>query len=111
MQQRVSHAAASDGLDSHLDETGLGSTFDGHRTIHLAREHGLQDQMKERLLRARLIEGRLVSNHGTLVELAVEVGLPEDEVRGTLAGDRSRARFARTRRPPVASGLRACRCS
>jgi predicted DsbA family dithiol-disulfide isomerase len=44
--------------------------------------------MKERLLRARLSEGRLISDPETLVELAVAVGLPEDEVRDTLAGDR-----------------------
>ncbi len=88
MQQRVADAAAGDGLDDRLDQTRLGSTFDGHRIIHLAREHGLQDEMKERLLRARLSEGRLVSDHDTLVELAVEVGLPGDEVRDTLAGDR-----------------------
>ena len=88
MQQRVTDAAARDGLDYRLDETRLGSTFDGHRIIALAREHGLQDEMKERLLRARLSEGRLVSDHDTLVELAVEVGLPDDEVRDTLAGDR-----------------------
>ncbi len=88
MQQRVTDAAARDGLDYHLDKTRLGSTFDGHRIIALAREHGLQDEMKERLLRARLSEGRLVSDHDTLAELAVDVGLPDDEVRGTLAGDR-----------------------
>ncbi|HEY2657427.1 MAG TPA: DsbA family oxidoreductase [Solirubrobacteraceae bacterium] len=88
MQQRVTDAAAGDGLDYHLEQTRLGSTFDAHRIIHLAREHGLQDAMKERLLRARLSEGRLISDPETLVELAVAVGLPEDEVRDTLAGDR-----------------------
>jgi len=88
MQQRVADVAAADGLDYHLGEARMGSTFDGHRMIHLAAEHGLQDQMKERLLRARLIEGRLVSDHDTLVELAAEVGLPEDEVREALASDR-----------------------
>ena len=88
MQQRVADVAANAGLEYHLDETRMGSTFDGHRITHLAAEHGLQDQMKERLLRARLSEGKLVSDPETLLELAVEVGLPEDEVRDTLAGDR-----------------------
>ncbi len=88
MQQRVADVAANAGLEYHLDETRRGSTFDGHRITHLAAGHHLQDQMKERLLRARLSEGKLVSDPETLLELAVEVGLPEDEVRNTLAGDR-----------------------
>ena len=88
MRRLTPAAAVTGSLDYHLDKTRLGSTFDGHRIIALAREHGLQDEMKERLLRARLSEGRLVSDHDTLAELAVDVGLPDDEVRGTLAGDR-----------------------
>ena len=54
----------------------------------MAKAHGLQDAMKERLLRAYLGEGELISDHETLVRLAQEVGLPEDEVRETLASDR-----------------------
>lgn len=88
MQQRVADVAAAAGLEYCLDESRMGSTFDGHRLVHLAAEHGLQDQMKERLLRARLVEGKLVSDPDTLVELAGEVGVPEDEVRQMLAGDR-----------------------
>jgi predicted DsbA family dithiol-disulfide isomerase len=56
--------------------------------VHLARDHGLQDAMKERLLRAYFSEGELIGDHETLVRLAAEVGLDDDEVRPTLAGDR-----------------------
>jgi len=44
--------------------------------------------MKERLMLAYFTEGQLVSDHDTLVGLAAEVGLDEDEVRATLASDR-----------------------
>jgi predicted DsbA family dithiol-disulfide isomerase len=44
--------------------------------------------MKERLMLAYFTEGQLVSDHDTLVRLAVEVGLDEDEVRATLASNR-----------------------
>jgi len=87
-EQRVSDTAAGDGLEYHLDRARLGSTFDGHRIVHLAAEHGLQDAMKERLFRARFTEGGLISDPETLVATAVEVGLPEAEVRATLASDR-----------------------
>jgi predicted DsbA family dithiol-disulfide isomerase len=61
---------------------------DAHRLVHLAGDHGLQDQMKERLLAAYFAEGQLMSDHDTLVRLAVEVGLAEAEVRAMLASDR-----------------------
>ena len=88
MQRTVTDAAAGEGLDFHLDIQRSGTTFDGHRVIHLAAEHGLQDAMKERLLHAYFTEGQLMSDHDTLVRLAVEVGLDADEVRQTLASDR-----------------------
>jgi predicted DsbA family dithiol-disulfide isomerase len=88
MEQQMTDTAAGEGLEFRFDLARSGATFDGHRTIHLAREHGLEDEMKERLLRAYFTEGRLIGDHDTLVALAVEVGLPEDEVREMLAGDR-----------------------
>ena len=88
MQRQVTDAAAGEGLDFHLDIQRSGATFDGHRVIHLAAERGLQDAMKERLMHAYFTEGQLMSDQDTLVRLAVEVGLDEDEVRATLASDR-----------------------
>jgi predicted DsbA family dithiol-disulfide isomerase len=88
LERNVTDAAAGEGLDFHLDVQRSGTTFDGHRVIHLAAEHGLQDPMKERLLHAYFTEGQLMSDHDALVRLAVEVGLDEDEVRQMLASDR-----------------------
>ncbi|MGA9856971.1 MAG: DsbA family oxidoreductase [Solirubrobacteraceae bacterium] len=87
-EQQMTDTAAGDGLDFRFDIARGGNTFDAHRLVHLGRQHGLQDAMKERLLRAYFTEGQLVSDHETLVSLAVEVGLPEDEAREVLAGDR-----------------------
>lgn len=87
MEQNVSEQAADEGLDYDLEHARLGSSFDAHRLVHLAKRDGLQDAMKERLFRARFSEGRLVSDPETLVQLASEVGLDGAEVRATLAGD------------------------
>jgi len=84
----LTETAAQAGLEFRLDIARSGSTFDAHRIVHLAREHGLQDQVKERLLRAYFCEGALIGDHPTLVRIGVESGLPEDEVRELLAGDR-----------------------
>jgi predicted DsbA family dithiol-disulfide isomerase len=85
-QQQLRDMAAADGLDMRFDLTRGGNTFDGHRLLQLAAEHGLQGEMKERLLRAHHTEGELLSDHPTLVRLAEEVGVPGAEEM--LASDR-----------------------
>jgi predicted DsbA family dithiol-disulfide isomerase len=88
MERQMTETAAGEGLEFRFDIARSGTTFDAHRVVHLAAQHGLQDAMKERLLRAYFSEGELMSDSETLVRLAREVGLPEDEVREMLAGDR-----------------------
>ncbi len=87
MIDRMTTAAAAVGLDFRFDLAKPGNTFDAHRVIHLAAEHGMQDAMKERLLLATFTEGEPIGERETLVRLAAEVGLDEDEVRGALASD------------------------
>jgi predicted DsbA family dithiol-disulfide isomerase len=106
MEQRMIETAAAEGLDFRFDLARSGSTFDAHRVVHLAQEHGLQDTMKERLLRAYFTDGELVSDHATLVRLAAEVGLSEDETRAALAGDRYAAQVRDDERTAGQLGLR-----
>jgi len=87
MLDRMTELGADEGLDLKGRSTRPGNTFDAHRIIRLALEHGLQGEMKERLMRAYFSEGELVSDHDVLRRLAVEVGLPEDQVLELLAGD------------------------
>jgi predicted DsbA family dithiol-disulfide isomerase len=86
--QRMTETAAADGLEFHFERARAGNTFDAHRLTHLALANDLQDRMKERLMRAYLTEGELISDHPTLRRLALEVGLPEQPVEELLAGDR-----------------------
>ena len=88
MNERMTQIAAQDGLTFRFDIARGGNTFDAHRLLHLAAAHGRQHELKERLMRAYLGEGELMSDHGALTRLAVEAGLPEDEARDTLATDR-----------------------
>lgn len=85
---QLTETAAGDGLEFHFDTARGGNTFDAHRLLHLALAHDRQEAMKERLMRAYLTEGELISDHPTLRRLALEVGLPETEVDDLLAGDR-----------------------
>src|SRR5262249_44269289 len=82
--ERLTALAAEDGLEYHLDRTRGGNTFDAHRLIQLGKASGVQDAVKERLMRAYFTENVAIDDHETLVRLADEAGL---DARATLASD------------------------
>jgi predicted DsbA family dithiol-disulfide isomerase len=84
MVDNVVAQAAADGLDYRLDRAIPANTVDAHQVIHLAGLRGVQDAVKERLLRAYFTEGGAVGDRDTLVRLAAEAGLDADEVRAVL---------------------------
>ena len=57
------------------------------RVTELARERGLHEAIHDRLMDALWSEGRDLSAHGDLVELAVEAGLDRADVESVVAGD------------------------
>ena len=85
---RMQQIAAEEGLDYHLDGTSTGNTLDAHQLVHLAREHGKQDAMIERLYRAYFTERGSVFDAGSLVSLAQDIGLDPDEAREALRDGR-----------------------
>jgi predicted DsbA family dithiol-disulfide isomerase len=87
-QAEITTLAAQDGLTYDLAESRGGNTFDAHRLIHLAAEHGLGDAAMERLMRAYFSEREPIGDRDALQRLAVEVGLPAEEVREVLDGER-----------------------
>ena len=84
---RLTRVGAEDGLEFRFDQARSGNTFDAHRLIHLAHDRGVQDEVKERLMRAYFTEGELISDRETLVRVGSEAGLDPDEARAVLAGD------------------------
>ncbi|HEY3775964.1 MAG TPA: DsbA family oxidoreductase [Solirubrobacteraceae bacterium] len=87
-QAGLAATAAGEGIEMRFDIQRMGRTFDGHRLVHLGAEHGIQDAVKEWLMRAYFTEGALMSDPETLVGLAAEAGLDPEEARSTLASDR-----------------------
>ncbi|MGH2831817.1 MAG: DsbA family oxidoreductase [Solirubrobacteraceae bacterium] len=87
-ERQLTSVATGEGLTFRFDIARSGITFDAHRLVHLAETYDLQDAMKERLLQAYFTEGELMSDHDTLVRMALEVGLEEREVREMLVGER-----------------------
>jgi predicted DsbA family dithiol-disulfide isomerase len=106
-QRSLAEVAAGDGLDMRPDLTRGGNTFDAHRLVQLAKATGMQDAMKERLMRAYHTEGESIGDTETLRRLALEVGLPEDEVRDVLASDRYAADVREDERTAMSLGINA----
>jgi predicted DsbA family dithiol-disulfide isomerase len=106
MHQSMTDTAAGDGLEFRFDIARGGNTFDAHRILHLAAFHGMQDAMKERLMRAYLTEGELIGDPAVLERLSAEVGLPEDEVRDVLTTDRYAAEVRDDERTAASLGIR-----
>lgn len=84
MNDRVTTIAKEVGLDYHLENAKHSNTFDAHRLIHLGQKHGIQDAVKERLMKAYFVEGEAVGEVDTLVTLAAEVGIDPVEAREAL---------------------------
>jgi len=76
------------GIESRFDRARVGNTRDAHRLLHLAAQHGIQDAVQERFLKAYFSEGEAIGNTETLQRLAAEAGLPAAEAADVLAGDR-----------------------
>lgn len=85
MLEQMTEVAASVGLDFDYAALRHTNTLKAHQLLHLARAHGVQHEMKERLLRAYFTEGRHVGHDEELADLAAEVGLDRGEVLEALA--------------------------
>src|SRR3954449_9792321 len=85
--ERLTGFAAEVGLDYHLDRTRGGNTFDAHRLIQLGKARGVQDAVKERLMRAYFTDAESIDDHETLVRLADWAGVGRHEARAVLASD------------------------
>lgn len=68
--------------------TRMVNTFDAHRLLHWAALEGRQVELKHALLTAFFTEGRDVSSHDVLVDVASKVGLDPVTAREVLTQDR-----------------------
>ena len=87
MNDHVSTIAASVGLDFRLDIARPANTFRAHRLIHHAADHGLANELTERLMRGYFCEGVRVGEREDLLRLAVAVGLDEAEAAAVLGSE------------------------
>lgn len=87
MIDRMTQTGAADGLDFRFDRIRSGNTFDAHRLLCLAAEHGRQDALKERFFLGYFTEGEPIGEPAALAKMAESVGLDAAEVARVLETD------------------------
>ena len=88
LNEQLRTVAAAVGIDMRFDRVRSGNTFDAHRLVKLAGEHGVADVMTERLFQAYFSEGKSLADAATLERLAGEAGVPAEAAAEVLAGGR-----------------------
>jgi predicted DsbA family dithiol-disulfide isomerase len=86
-QARLTALGEEVGMTFDFDRVQLGSTFDAHRLAQAARGAECEDALVKGLFAAHFTQGRLLSDHGVLRDVARSAGLAEHITEKVLAGD------------------------
>jgi predicted DsbA family dithiol-disulfide isomerase len=85
MNEHVTRMAAAEGLEYHFGKAVVANSFDAHRLSHFALAHGKQDEVEELLFKAYFTEGRNTADHDVLLQIGMQAGLKEEEIRAMLS--------------------------
>lgn len=85
--ERLADMAREVGLVFDFERVQLGSTFDAHRLAQAARDAPGHDDLVRGLFSAYFAEGRLLSDHSVLRDVAAAAGLDEQVTEKVLMGD------------------------
>ncbi len=84
-RKRVSDLGADLGFAFNFDaDTQVVNTFEAHQLLDWSQSKGLQHPLKLALFKAHFTDGKDVSQHDILIEIATSVGLDTDEVKEVL---------------------------
>jgi protein disulfide-isomerase len=86
-QERLESLGRQVGLDFAFDKIQLGNTFDAHRLTQAARGTDSEDRLVKGLFSAYFTEGRLLSDHAVLLDVAQAAGMDPDVAAAVLAGE------------------------
>jgi len=87
MHKGVAERAKSVGLDYNFDKAVISNSLNAHRIIQLAKTKNIGDRMEEIFFKAYFTDGQDLNNGITLINLGVQAGLSENEVREVLESD------------------------
>jgi len=85
MNDYVTNMAANVGLEYDFDKAIPANSFNAHRLLHFAKEHGKQHETEEALFKAYFTEGKNIDDAAALTEIAASVGLDIAEVAAAMS--------------------------
>lgn len=88
MNESIVQRAREVGLDYNFDNIKQTNTANAHRLMKYAETQGKADAYTERVLKAHFVESQFIGSRDTLVRLAAEVGLDEEEARDVLESEK-----------------------
>lgn len=80
MIERVTSIAKNVNLEYDFEKAVVANSYDAHRLLHFAKEKGIQNEVKEKLLRAYFVEGKNIADFDSLILLGEEAGLNVEEL-------------------------------
>jgi len=109
--QRVSAAAAEEGLDYAMDKISRQpNTIDAHRLIRWAEGIGKAAEMKQKLMDLYFTDGADLCNRAVLVQAAADIGLDADDISEALASDQDVEEVAREATAAKEAGIEGVPC-
>jgi predicted DsbA family dithiol-disulfide isomerase len=79
--------------------------FDAHRLSHLAKKYHLGYPYHQLLLDSYYIQKLDISNHQVLIEIGVQIGLPESEIKYVLESDLYEEQVSNNRENAISKGI------
>jgi len=77
-------SAASTGIKLNFDKVIPANTLRAHILLHLARQNGKQNEVKEKLFHAHFVEGKNVDDINVLGEIAASSGISTEQLHKVL---------------------------
>lgn len=87
IHKQMEQRARESGLEYDFDKTIPANSFKAHRLLHLAKKQGVQNEVKEFLLKGYFTDGKNIDDEAYLIETAKKFELSEEEVRNALKSD------------------------
>ena len=87
IHRQMEEKAKLSGLEYHFDQTIPANSRKAHRLLHLAKKHGVQNDVKERLLKGYFTDGHNIDDIDFLVETARHAGLQETDTLHALESE------------------------
>ena len=106
---QISHLGADEGIDFKYETTLYTNTRDAHRLMKLAQEKHPEsvDKLATSLFDAYFVENLKLADHEVLMEIALDAGLGEEEIKEVLDTDLYNAKVEEDENIALSAGIHA----